>query len=277
MIYDIFTFNDELEILELRLNIHNELIDKFVIVESNKTFRMRDKPSVYLANKSLFKQFEEKIIHIFIEMIDNGHPFYNDYYQKSMCYKSALEILNKEDICYISDLDEILNTSYLLNFQDSDQKEPMCGVAKFLHYFINVEVDTDWYNGIICNKNNITNFFNNNINHLTTRDFRDNRANKNIFSINKDYGYHYTYLLDKKSGTNNIYKKLQSHSHTELDHIDINHINYCVKNLLPLNPQSQPWKLTPFELDNINCPLFILNNINTYQHLIYNEKNPTIS
>ena len=38
MIYDCFTFFNELDLLDIRLNILNDYVDKFVIVESTKTF-----------------------------------------------------------------------------------------------------------------------------------------------------------------------------------------------------------------------------------------------
>jgi hypothetical protein len=41
-IYDTFLFFNELELLELRLNILNDVVDKFVIVESTKTFSSKE-------------------------------------------------------------------------------------------------------------------------------------------------------------------------------------------------------------------------------------------
>lgn len=270
MIYDIFTLNDELELLDMRLNIHNEYVDKFIIIESNKTFHMKDKSSTYLENKDLFTYFNHKIIHINVEMINHGHPFYNDYYQKSQCYKYALEHITDNDICYISDLDEILNGLHITQLLETNLEKPICGVAKFLHYFLNVSVDTDWYNGIICNKKTILNLFKNQkIDHLSCRTVRDSRANKEIFDLKTNYGYHYTYLISQTSGIYNIYKKLKSHSHLELCDLTMDHIEYCVNNLLPLNPSSQPWTLKPFKLNESNCPKYILNNLLKFKNLIY--------
>jgi len=269
MIYDIFTFNDELEILELRLNIHNDIVDKFIIVESNKNFFMRDKPLHYLENQHLFENFKDKIIHVNIDMIDHGHAFYNDYYQKSLCIDYLLNIMNSDDIAYISDADEILNITHVESFQNGNRLKPICGIAKFLHYFINVEVNTAWYNGIVCTKRHLDEFFKGNVNHTLCRKFRDSRANLDIFDIKNNYGYHYTWLVNKQDGINNIYKKLQSHSHMEMKNITLEHIKKCIDNLKPLNESSQPWKLTTFELNDNTCPKYILNNINKYKHLIY--------
>ena len=37
MIYDCFTFFNELDLLEIRLNVLNQYVDKFVIVEATRT------------------------------------------------------------------------------------------------------------------------------------------------------------------------------------------------------------------------------------------------
>ena len=47
-IYDCFIFNNEVELLELRLNILNDVVDKFVIVEGNFTFSGTKKESNFL-------------------------------------------------------------------------------------------------------------------------------------------------------------------------------------------------------------------------------------
>lgn len=51
MIYDCFTFFNELNLLEIRLNILNDVVDKFVLVEATKTFSGKDKPLYYEQNK----------------------------------------------------------------------------------------------------------------------------------------------------------------------------------------------------------------------------------
>ena len=62
MIYDCFIFNNEIELLDLRLNILNPYVDKFIITEGDKTFSGIPKESVYLQNKDKFSKWEDKII-----------------------------------------------------------------------------------------------------------------------------------------------------------------------------------------------------------------------
>ena len=64
MIYDCFTFFNELDLLEIRLNYLNEIVDKFVLVEMAKTHSNKDKPFYFEENKKRYEKFLDKIIHI---------------------------------------------------------------------------------------------------------------------------------------------------------------------------------------------------------------------
>jgi Glycosyltransferase family 17 len=66
-IYDCFYFFNELDTLEIRLEILNEHVDKFVIFESNRTFSGSPKESYFLANIERFERFSGKIIHYWLE------------------------------------------------------------------------------------------------------------------------------------------------------------------------------------------------------------------
>ena len=53
-IFDCFIFNHEIELLEIRLNILNDYVDKFVITEGDMTFSGFPKESHFLNNKKDF-------------------------------------------------------------------------------------------------------------------------------------------------------------------------------------------------------------------------------
>ena len=44
MVYDCFQFFNELDILKIRLNVMNDVVDKFVISEATETFSGLKKP-----------------------------------------------------------------------------------------------------------------------------------------------------------------------------------------------------------------------------------------
>ena len=56
-VIDSIIFFNELELLEMRLNILNDVVDTFVITESPFTVSGNEKPLYYLENKDRFGKF----------------------------------------------------------------------------------------------------------------------------------------------------------------------------------------------------------------------------
>ena len=70
-VFDSIIFFNELELLEMRLNILNDVVDCFVITESPFTVSGNEKPLYYLENKDRFGKFNDKIVHHITEEIPN--------------------------------------------------------------------------------------------------------------------------------------------------------------------------------------------------------------
>ena len=64
-IYDCFQFYDEEMLLDLRLNILNNYVDKFIITEANYSHNGKAKKLIFDINK--FKKFKDKIIYIIVD------------------------------------------------------------------------------------------------------------------------------------------------------------------------------------------------------------------
>ncbi|MGN1154356.1 MAG: glycosyl transferase GT17 family protein, partial [Candidatus Gastranaerophilaceae bacterium] len=117
MIYDCFTFFNELDLLEIRLNVLNDYVDKFVLVESTKTFTGMDKPLYYKENKERFSHFNDKIIHIVLDETPNEYAWHNECIQRNSISK-GLTNCNDDDIILISDLDEIPTPEFIHKYKD---------------------------------------------------------------------------------------------------------------------------------------------------------------
>ena len=121
MIYDCFTFFNELDLLEIRLNTLDKVVDKFVLVESIYTFQNNNKELFFDNNKSRFLKFKDKIIHIVVEELpDNLTGDYYDswkieYYQRN-AISIGLKSAKLNDVIIISDLDEIPKPELILKY-----------------------------------------------------------------------------------------------------------------------------------------------------------------
>ena len=110
-IYDCFTFYNELDLLEIRLNELNSVADYFVIVEANQTQTGFPKKLYYEENKERYKLFHKKIIHIIVKDMPDikyNNSWVLENYQRNQIVRGLIKC-NDNDIIFISDLDEIPN------------------------------------------------------------------------------------------------------------------------------------------------------------------------
>ena len=144
MVYDCFIFFNELDLLEIRLNELDDVVDYFVLVEANRTFQNNHKPYYFDENKERFSQFLPKIIHIkldkyplFIPIINPFTPWKLEIYQRNSILQ-GLKNCEKEDIILISDVDEIPKAS-LIKETISKGINQIYGLkmSMFLYYFNN--------------------------------------------------------------------------------------------------------------------------------------------
>jgi len=117
MIYDCFTFFDELDLLEIRLEELGEAVDRFVLVEAEKTFSNKPKELFFAKNAARFSKFRDKIIHIIVNDLPE-HP--KDSWENQHCQRNAiargLESCSPDDIIIISDVDEIPRADVVRSF-----------------------------------------------------------------------------------------------------------------------------------------------------------------
>lgn len=109
MLVDCFTFFNELDLLEIRLNHLYEVVDRFVIVEATKTHQFKDKPLFYEENKQRFEKFADKIVHVIVDSYPenpDGNTWIYEHHQRNAILE-GLKDLSEDVTIMISDLDEI--------------------------------------------------------------------------------------------------------------------------------------------------------------------------
>ena len=145
MIIDCFTFNDELDVLEIRLNELYDSVDHFVLVEASKTQSLKDKPLFFEMNKNRFSKFLDKIIHIKITEYPQFFDLWGmENFQRNQIIKGIEQLtLNDEDIILISDLDEIPSKEAILHIKQS-KLDVGCIAMKFSAYYMNFIAKRKW-------------------------------------------------------------------------------------------------------------------------------------
>ena len=127
MIYDCFAFFNELDLLEIRLNVLRDAVDKFVLVEAGETHTGKPKPYYFKENEARFRQFLDRIIYVKVESFPQGHDaWWNENYQRNEILR-GLEDAKPDDVILISDLDEIPRPEEVKKLSDKG------GVWRFNH------------------------------------------------------------------------------------------------------------------------------------------------
>lgn len=121
MIVDAVIFNDELEMLDLRLNILAPVVDRFVIVEAVQTFQGQPKSLHYAEHAERFKPWADKILHVPVTSLPmTNNPWEIEAYQR-MSILRGLADCGSDDVAIVSDVDEIPNPAAVASVANAYQ------------------------------------------------------------------------------------------------------------------------------------------------------------
>lgn len=115
MVYDCFSFFNELDLLEIRLRTLSDVVDRFVLAESRYTHTGKPKPLHYQANAARFAAFADRIIHVIapdpddlrFDANDQRPSWTRENAQRNATIDAIRPILKDDDLLIVSDLDEI--------------------------------------------------------------------------------------------------------------------------------------------------------------------------
>lgn len=141
-IYDCFTFFNEFELLEIRLNELNDVVDYFVLVEMDETFQGDFKPLHFGQNQHRFEKFLHKILYVpvtdRVEVHDN--TWEREKFQRDQIAR-ALKNCHDQDIILISDLDEVISHQAIPRILEGlkDHHIVACQIAFYVYFFLNAK------------------------------------------------------------------------------------------------------------------------------------------
>jgi len=238
-IIDCFMFYNELEILKIRLHEVYDVVDHIILVEATTTHTGNPKPLFYTENKDMFKEYNDKIIHLvtdftpkyhFVESIKNceswnilgkTEAWYKEHYQRE-CIQLALKDLNlnDDDLIILTDVDEIPNREVIKNLKNITIYDCIYTLEMTLYYYnIELTITNLWTKAKMFNYKTYKN-------HKLLTDIREITYGIKILNG----GWHLSYFGD----VNFIKNKLESIADDDQDpkHKDIKHIQECVDKCL---------------------------------------------
>ncbi|MDR2546867.1 MAG: glycosyl transferase GT17 family protein [Lachnospiraceae bacterium] len=140
MVYDVFPFFNEIDILKLRLETIGFLVDRFVIAEATHTFSGELKPLYFHDNREMFSKYLPKIEYIVVDdSPEELGPHQRDRYQKNHLLRGLSEVKD-DDIIIFSDVDEIPNPHALEKIIANFDPEKVYHLAqRMFHGYLNRE------------------------------------------------------------------------------------------------------------------------------------------
>jgi len=255
-IFDCFIFNHEIELLEIRLNILNDYVDKFVITEGDMTFSGLPKESHFLNNKERFAKWEDKIILNQINIPECESPWHREIYSRNAMVN--LDIFNDDDLIIMSDGDEIPNPEILEHASD--------WVSDDTHFTFEQSCYAYWMNNLYSDK-----WFGTRaatykyVNNTTVDDIREGTEDESKItgSVITNGGWHFTYLGNE----DHIRQKINSFCDR---HFDVPEVTENIsKNLEDGNDVLNRTHITYSRVDlDDSFPQYIIDNQEKYSHLI---------
>ena len=262
-LYDIFTYNGEADMLEIRLNMLYDVVDQFIIVEASTTFSGLHKPLYFKEQRERFAPFLEKIAYVVIDDYPNDTALYalanesdnipkdgpehwrREFYQKESI-KKALSDLKDDDICFIGDVDEIWNPAIVIDYTKNDIFKLRQEVYT---YYLNNKSNEPWAGTLVTKYKNIKHSC---LNHLRSKD-------KTIYTYIENGGWHFTNM----GGVSEVRRKLNDSYTAE------SYNTSTVQNSLEIRFGESDYmgRKYTYRTDETSLPQYVLDNKIKYKEL----------
>jgi len=289
-LYDCFQFFDEEMLLNLRLNILNKYVHKFIISEA--TYLHNGEPKKLLFDINKYQRFKNKIEYIIVdkpppdletinqndsEEIKNAKIQSNAYkrhiYQLEET-KSGISDANENDIIIVGDLDEIPNLEGI-EFEKIKEKL-IFFIQKMFYYKLNLYYKMPWYGTKACKKKHLKSakwlqWTKNKKYPLWRLDILFSQKKYNDINIISDGGWHFTNIKSPEE----IQKKLKSfvhHKDFESSGLNVEDLRKLIKDKRvmynhTIDKKKDKWtageKLQVLKLEDL--PKHIIDNYETYK------------
>lgn len=260
MVVDCFTFNGEFDLLEIRLNVLNDYVDEFIIVEAPTTFSGKPKPLYYEQNKERYAKWHDKIKYFVINEAytpeeialaksspnTKGAEHWKHEFLQKESIKKALTHLSDNDIVFIGDVDEIWDPSKMDSYGIPQVYKLKMNVYT---YYLNNSSSEEFWGPVISTWGRIKKSC---LNHI--------RTNPEI-KTSGCVGWHFTSM----GGYEEVKRKLEDSYTAEsyADKVVMDNLEHNVIN-------SRDFLFRPFNyiIDESEWPQYLKDNRNTYRHLL---------
>lgn len=226
-IYDCFLFSYSPDLLEIRLNVLDEVVDQFVIVEADRNWNGMYKGFIFTKEENLkrFEKFLHKITYVAIEDMPE-HKFIEGDNVESAAYRleqfnrnaivRGLDSVEDSDIIVVSDFDEIPRPKILKEIQKQKTKDVvLLSMTNFFYKLnsLNFNINKKETNSVVFNKKMLEKFSISDLRWNFRQALHENQDEYMdvAFDVIYDSGWHFTWVGDKHF----LNEKLNGYRHQE--------------------------------------------------------------
>lgn len=209
-IIDAFPFNNELDILEMRLVELYDSVDHFVLVESKQDHQDHAKPLWYADNRERFAPWADKIVHVVTGQMptkaDDDDPWAREHSQREWIGAGLESIgVSDDDIVMQSDVDEIPRALHARNVRPGGE---LWTFEQRGHFWAVDYLYGPWYGTTVCTVRTLGKFAQTPFAYM-----RDCRLTARVPDHLRDAGWHFSWL----GGPDAAIKKVGSFCHPEVE------------------------------------------------------------
>lgn len=261
-IFDCFTFFNELDLLEIRLNQLWEKVDYFVLVEGDRTYAGISKDSYYLKNIERYAWASSKIIHVIARLEAEPETRWENEQRQRNAIMEGLDFAKPDDVIAISCVDEIYNDKLLNSMRSNSIELPVHVELDLYYYYINGRCTGSasiFPCPVVTKRSKLGE---------SVHTYWENRYTYPFYT---NGGWHFSFL----GGSNDICEKLEAYSHQEYDsdyYKNKQRIEYLIENGKDIFDRKGVTDIEYVLVDS-SFPDFIRKNVDRYNHLI----NPALS
>lgn len=256
MIYDLIPYCGEKNILEIRLNELNSIVDKFIILEGTKSHTRIEKTPEFKIKD--FVEFKDKIEYHSFDYCIHENPFHNDEQGRICLWNIIRNRVTDNDLILGGDIDEICNPE-VLKREINNYFGPATLLMKNRVLCLDLEQPNIKFPGTsILDKQTIDDVGLNNL--------RNNRQNSHypFFKLIENGGYHFTYCASLEKTLSKLKyfahaPETMSWARTREDLIN------CIKSNVSIDKQT---KLIRVPFTENNFPKYTINNKEKYKEIL---------
>ena len=263
-IFDCFTFYNEFDLLEIRLEELYEHVDHFVLVEANRTFQDKQKEFNFTAqlDDPRWLPYRDKITVVQVSDMPGGSNAWNREIHQRNSIVVGCQQAGPNDIIIVSDCDELIRADAVKHMRENNEmvfglRMPLFNF-KFNYMRTNPGQHDVW--AMAARKSVLDN--------ITPNMLRESRFSLNQMSgtqVIDHAGWHFGYLGNKEY----LIDKAQSFSHTEVNRPDFFEqldIDASISERKEWD-RTQPNQYAIVELDNY-FPEYLIKNKDKYAEYI---------